>query len=295
MSIEEYKLKLKATYSSLLDSCFARLSNSPIARSLVDDALRNGWEFDIGDQGVFDFHVDVEEKQVVLNNYGLSEASIEDSDHFQNMVLISLVRALRDIWQENRFGASHDRFAPEQTLMMERVRAADCDVIAVSVSWELRNAGFTELWRHLIGSDEGDMAMAFNGYIERNSYENTLHGAMRTAFNQWYRDEERVRACDHETLDYIDDLLQDYDEAELFGSERLQAIDIEALSCLPDRPAYLQNMGREVLMDPFYAGLGDEINQAHFCQILYDLKAYTVEGVPFRDKTLAAKIFPDSV
>lgn len=294
MSIEEYKLKLRATYSSLLDACFGRLSNSPTARSLVDDALRQGWEFDIGDQGGFDFHIDVEEKQIVLNNYGLSEASLEESEHFQNMILVSLVRALRDVWQENRFGASHDRFAPEQTLMMERVRAADCDVIAVLVSWELRNAGFASLWRHLIGSDEGDMAMAFSGHMERYPFHNKPHAALRAAFDQWYREEERVRNCDHETLDYIDDLLQDYDETELFGSERLQAIDIEALSCLPDRTAYLQGMGREILMDPFYAGLGDEINQAHFSQILYDLRAYTVEGVPFRDKNLAAKIFPDS-
>ena len=294
MSVEEFKVKFRIESNKALDVCFAKLSSSLTARALVDDAMRHGWAFDMADQGDFDFHIDVEARQVLINNHGLETEGLLESEHFQNMVFLSLVRALRDVWQENRDHASHERFAPEQVLMVERVRAADADVMAVLVAWELRNLGMAGLWRHLIGSDESDIAMSFAGYLDRNPYETSYHEAMRVAFDQWYRNEERVRACDHETLDYIDDLMQDFDEAELFGSDHLRENDIVALSCLPDRTAYLQHMGREILMDPFYAGMSDEINQAHFSQILYDLRVFHVEGVPFRDKGLASKIFPQS-
>ena len=65
------------------------------------------------------------------------------------------------------------------------------------------------------------------------------------------------------------------------------------LSCLPDKTAYLQEQGHEILRDPFYSGLGDPINQAHFMQILKDIKIVRVNDVPFTDAELAAKIFPN--
>lgn len=166
--------------------------------------------------------------------------------------------------------------------------------MAVVVAWELRAEGSPELWRHLMASEEGDMAMIFLGYLERNPYSSSLHESMQAAFTQWYRQEERVRACDHETLDYMDTLMAEYAHKDVFGAQRLQSAGIEVFSCLPDKSAYLQDMGREIMIDPFYSGLDDEINQAHFVQILHDLKVTYVEGVPFRDKALAEKIFPKS-
>ena len=49
----------------------------------------------------------------------------------------------------------------------------------------------------------------------------------------------------------------------------------------------------DIMRNPKYAGLNDEINQAHFMQILYDLKVTLVQDVPFRGADLAGKIFPN--
>ena len=72
---------------------------------------------------------------------------------------LSLIRGLRDIWQEKRHGGFEDHYSPQDILMLERVRAADCDTMAILAALELRIAGYDPLWKHIVGSDEGDMAI----------------------------------------------------------------------------------------------------------------------------------------
>lgn len=295
MTVQDYDIQLVEEYSPVADRCFAKLSQSPTARLMIEDAKRRGWSVLIDDREPYDFHIDVQNRVIILNNYSLSAGSLLASGHFQNALLLSLVRALRDVWQEMRHGSFADQYEPEQVLVLERVRAADSDVVAVLVAWELRAEGFSDLWRHLIGSDEGDLAMVFSAQMERaDTYGISVHEAMRATFNQWFEDASRVRICDHETLDYMDSLMDEYEYADLFGAESLHPLGVEVISCLPDKTAYLAGMGQEIMIDPFYSSLDDEINTVHFTQILHDLRATYVEGVPFRDQALAAKIFPDS-
>ena len=75
-----------------------------------------------------------------------------------------------------------ESFGPEAILMLERVRAADCHVLAILVAWELRGEGHNHLWRHLIGSEAGDMAMAFSKYLERDPAALFGGGALAAAF-----------------------------------------------------------------------------------------------------------------
>ena len=209
-------------------------------------------------------------------------------------MLVSLIRALRDVWQEKRHGAFDEDYGAEEVLMLERTRAADLDIMAVLVGWELRSEGHGGLWRHLIGSEDGDIAMRFSGYMERDPSSQFNGKALAEAFTQWFRDERRVNAADHETLNYLDSVIQYHEDekALAFGNKKLTPVGIEVLSCLSDKTAYLQHRGQEILSNPLYAGLLDSINQAHFAQIIYDLRVTSVQGVPFRNAVLAEMIFP---
>ena len=91
---------------------------------------------------------------------------------------------------------------------MERVRAADCDVISLMVAWELRKEGYPFIWRHIIGSDITDMALAFSQGLDHKFYgRKELHIAMLAAFRQWFENLVRVKNCDRDALDYMDDVL----------------------------------------------------------------------------------------
>lgn len=282
------------SHREVLGSCLGALLASPAARLLVKEAAKDGWMVSISDREGYDFHLDVGERQIILDDNGLSALALGRSEYFRNVLTISLIRALRDVWQEKRHGGFDDRYGPEDILMLERVRAADCDVMTVLVAWEMRSEGRGDLWRHMIGSEEGDLAMAFSGYLERDPSSAYSGNALKAAFNQWYRSEERIQACDHETLEYMDSLVRENNMGGMaFGDEKLTPVGVEVLSCLPNKTAYLQGEGREILRDPFYVGLNDHINQTHLTQILYDMRAVCVQDVPFRDSFLAEKIFPN--
>jgi hypothetical protein len=264
------------------------LQQSNVAKALIDDAIAQGWEAGLCELGGTDFHIDVPLKKIILNNNNLPPNILMRSPYFKNIFLMAMVRALRDVWHEKRQGGFDEKFGAEGILMLERVRAADCDVITVLAGWELRAVGEGEFWRHLLASDEGDLAISFGCALEKNmSY--PVHKALAAAFDQWYRVPERAMRCDHDALEYIDGVLR---TSGTLGNRMAASIDIEALSCLPDKTAYLQGCGNNIIRAPFYAGLHDEVNQSHFMQIVHDMSVTYVQGVPFRDSGLAAKIFP---
>ncbi|MCC6597188.1 MAG: hypothetical protein IT559_00115 [Alphaproteobacteria bacterium] len=271
------------------------LSASPSARRMIFEAAEQDWSLALEQLDGPDFHLDVPEKLIVLNSNGLLFSAFKRSAHFSYPVLVSLTRALRDVWQEKRHGAFDEIYAAEDVLMLERMRAADLDVIATLVAWELRSESLGGLWRYMIGSEDGDIALRFSGMLEQEPAASFNGRALYAAFTQWFRDDERINACDHETLDYLDSIMPDLQARRNGGYKKLGPVGIEILSCLPDKTAYLQGYGREILRDPFYAGMDDEINQSHLLQILHDIRVTQVQGVPFRDAHLAARIFPGGV
>lgn len=280
------------SYGEVLSRCFTIINESPTARPMVQEALAAKWQIALFDLNGGDYWIDVEEKLILLDSNALTPTALGRSVYFKNMVIVTLIKALRDIWQEKRHGGFDEDYKVEHVMTMERVRAADCDVLSVIVAWELRSGAYPDLWRHLIGSENGDMAMAFSAHLERSAAGHFNGQAAATAFRQWFRCETRVNTCDHNTLEYLDDVLKETREHNPFGKKKPTAMNIEVLSCLPDRTAYLQGFGAEILSDPLYCGMEDPINQSHLFHILYDLEATIVESVPFRDADLARKIFP---
>jgi hypothetical protein len=273
----------------VLASALQALLPSPAATALIHDAAAAGWEMGLSDLGDSAFHIDVPLKKIIIGSNGLSASALGGSLHFYHRLQLTLVRALRDAWHEKRHGGFDEKFTPESILILERVRAADCDAMTVLAAWELRTAGQGEMWRQLLASDEGDLAIAFGCTLEKEAGAYPVHKALEACFNQWYAVPERSMLCDHETLEYIDEVFRN---GMTTGARRAAAIDIEALSCLVDRTAYLQGCGDTILRAPLYAGLHDEVNQSHYMQIVHDMGVTYVQGVPFQDKTLAEKIFP---
>lgn len=279
-------------YNVFLAQTLNIISLSPVGAALIKEAAENGWSIVLDDIQECEFSIDVERKLIELDHHGLKAEGLMRSAYFGNMALINLVKALRDIYHEKRHGSFDFLFGPEAILMLERVRAADCDVIATLVAWELRSEGHTDIWRHCIGSENGDIAMAYSSYLERDPASQFNGKALKAAFQSWYDCDDRINNCDHQTLEYMDDIIESANVKNPFGNKVPTHIAIELLSCLPDKTAYLQGFGQEVLIDPRYAGLDDEMNQTHLMHILYDLEVTYVNNVPFRNADLAARIFP---
>ncbi len=272
--------------------CVSVASDSPTALALMKEAAAENWSVALSDLSSGGFHIDAQANKCQIDHHALTPSAIGRSDYFRNAVLLTFIRVLRDIWHENHVEAFEKQYGPEAILMLERIRAADGDTVAVYTAWELRGAGFSDVWRHLIGSEEGDMAMTFSRFLERDPSSFFDGSAMAYAFRQWYADETRVDACDHDTLEFLDSVLEQSEGRNPFGSSRLMAEVAEKISALPDGTVYLQGKGETILTDPFFSGLNDPINQSHLLHLMYDLEVIMVNNVPFRDSKLARMIFP---
>lgn len=269
----------------------AILNESPTARAMMLAAAERGWAIGMTDLHTNGFYMDAEKRAVLLDHFSMMPDALARSMYFRNALVTTLVRALRDIWHEER-GNGNAGYRPEDFLMYERARAADCDTVTLLCCWELRGAGFADIWRHFLGSAEGDMAMVFTRFLERDP--GALFGgtALAYAFRQWYADENRVDCSDHDTLEIMDTVLSESGLRNPFGQCELKPFDLENLSLLPDGTRYLAGLGQTIRHDPFFAGMNDPINQTHLFHLMYDMEVTLVNNVPFRDGALARKIFP---
>ncbi|MGB4057403.1 MAG: DUF6782 family putative metallopeptidase [Alphaproteobacteria bacterium] len=274
----------------LLAKVIREISASKTASLMLKEASDQKWQIGLSQLNGPDFHLDIPEKRIIIESNGVKANSCGNMPYFYHGLQLSLVRALRDVWQEKRHGGFDEEYTPESVLMLERVRAADRDVVAVLCASELNKAGNSGLWKHILGTECSDLAQAFTNNLDKT----TTPNPMAASFNQWFRDYGRVNHCDHETLEYMDNVMAAY-PGNPFGVKRAGKICIERLSCLPDKNAYLRGQGEEILKAPLYAGLEDSINQNHFLHILRDSQVFIVQDVPFRDARLAEKIFPNGL
>ncbi len=274
------------SYKYLISEFMDILEKSNVFMSLCEEIEKLPWKIGFEDLGNRGHCLDFSKSVIKLDQHGLLPTSLRDSDYFFQASLLSFVRGLRDLWQEQRWPEIHEYYGPEALMFLERLKAADNDVFALMILWELKDNGYDRLWRHMISSDDADMAKCF-----ANTQGCLLEKASK-AFRAWFESAERIRCVDHESLEYMDSLIEDNKKAP-FGCNKLVARDIVRVACLPNRTSYLNGMGHDIIQDPFYSGLQDPINQAHFFHLIRDAQCLTVQGVQFRDPSLARKMFPE--
>ncbi len=268
----------------------ALVSESPTARLLYAHARQAGWRFRTEDLSGMGSDLDPENRIIILDHYGFTASALGRSSHMSNLFLINFIKMLRQVWHETQNYDHLDVYRPDALLMLERARAADCETIAVLAGWELRGAGHVDIWRTILGGDEGDMAMVFTRAIEKDPAGFYDGSVLTRTFCQWYDDIARVTANDHACLESLDHMLSEFGQK--FGESSLKPNAVEEISTLPGGKSYLAGMGRNLCSDPYFTSIDDPINEAHLFQLVYDTRVVLAGGVPFRDSRLAHMIFP---
>ena len=237
------------------------------------------------------YFLDLDQHLLLLDPFALNPPLLGRSIYFRNLLLTTMIRALRDIWHEARPQGALTDYRPADILTLERLRAADGDTVTIHAAWELRGAGHAEVWRHVLGSPEGDMAQFFTRYLERDPGALFDGSGLACTFRRWFADEIRVAECEQLALETLDDLLAIAACRDPFGASTISPGMVETMTQLPDGISYMAGLGRVVLADPVFAGLNDPVNAAHLAHLVYDLEVTIINNVPFRDENLARKIF----
>lgn len=283
-------------WHALFHDIVEELQESPLAASLLRRAMKKGWALglataDAKDSDYF-YTLDMGQQIIWLDHGGFCASAIRRAAHCRDALTGSLLRALRDIGHEMRLGAYERSLRPDAVLMMERARSADIEAVTTMIAWELRGAGYPGLWRHLLGSEEGDIALTFGYTIEKNPKSLFDGKALAATFLRWFADKMRLNACDHNTLEMLDGLMEQHSADEGWGKLSFTAEDARDLSILPDGFAYLKDEAKALVSAPEYHVVPDAINEAHLFQISHDVAVVRVAGVPFRSAALAKLIFP---
>lgn len=282
-----YKREDISTYPELLNHYASLLEYSDAASRTFDQVIDQDWTFQFDDLGNGGYYIDGDHNTIWLDHSGLNADAIAASDYFYAACMMNMLRGLRDAWQESRWSGAQKTYHPESLVMLEKMRAADSDIVAVIFAKELEDKGHSQFIRHILASEDAFLARYFN------SDDFLVKVQAASAFRSWFLEPKRVDTTDHETLCYLDTILEDSGHANPFGRNRLTPIEVVRMGCLPDGTSYLAGYGEAVLRDPVFSGLSDPINQAHYYHLVRDMEAFYVNGVPFRSSRLAAKIFPE--
>lgn len=113
------------------------------------------------------------------------------------------------LYSDNRY------FAPGDLILLRRVREATAEALATCIAWELRVAGYPEVWREKVSTHYGDVARAFEDAVSAeapgpaSSRQRGLDGATRAAFDRWFVADWRRRVYDRMTVEHLEHISGD--------------------------------------------------------------------------------------
>ena len=260
--------------------------------SLLND-LSNEWQVDFDDLNGINYDLDLDDKKIILHNYGLKPEQALSSPYFRPQIILTLAEALRMTRHVEWLDGMLDRYHPETIILIGRVCVADTTTQKIKIAWESKMDGDNSLWKHMLCSEATDMAIAYECALEKYlnvdmDEEQALRKSMAVAFNQWFTSSDRIRDCDHDTLNLIDGMIADNAK---FHAKRLEKNAITCLTLMPgENSSYIDRfLQDDILKNPYYVAINDCINQAHFMQVVTDMNTVRIGGLVFSDSVLAAR------
>ena len=255
--------------------------------------LDDQWRVKFDDLNGIQYDLDIENSVIILHNHGLRPDQALSSPYFRPQVYLALAEALRMTRHVEWLDGMLERYHPETIILIGRICVADTVVQKIKFAWKSKMDGDNALWKHILCSNATDMAISFESALEKYSSagmeeSEAMRKSMAVAFNTWFSCSDRVRDCDHDTLNLIDGMIADHTR---FEGKRLEKNAVTCLTLMPgDNNSYIDRFLQEdVLKNPYYVAINDTINQAHFVQAVMDMNTVRIGGLVFSDAALASR------
>ena len=260
-----------ATDEDVLIWALALLCDSPLGRTLASDARFEDWSIELDEVEDGRHIADLQMRVLILPRFMPSAVALGRSQYFRNMFLAEFCRGLRGIWNLSLGVRDPRDLTINDQVVWNRLVQADHDLLLLSMAWELREADYPDLWRHLIGSDLGELAIAWSALLERQPPLSFPQMLMRL-FPRWMECDTLLNAVDHRTLEHLDQFLQSPGSGRPCGSRRLEGSDLLKLSALPEEVMYLKPFITMLLDNDDAARMPDPINEAHLLHLRNSLQ-----------------------
>lgn len=282
--------------AAVVTQILVALSDLPLGQALLNTAENARYHLEFANADDHGVQVDSEARVLYVPSHLLSPAATTRSVYFTHELQMNLVRGLRLIDQAER-GTRLRYLHPAQALFAARIAMADQMAVAMHLLYGMRHV-CPSLWRHVLGSDIGDMASRFaDGALRMqgmrmDSVAQTRCG-LNAAFLLWYRDDERLNAVDAASLDLLDEQMQTSKTPGLYRARLtddmiLNLCDVEGMG------SYLNDLSLSAVRSPLGETVFDPINARHLQQIIAEQDMVMINNIGFRDPLLARAIFPET-
>jgi len=240
------------------------------------------------------YNIDIENRVISVQSYGLSFHALMASPYFKPQAQLALVEGLRMARHMEWLDGDIQNYSPEDILLIGRACVADVTAHKINYAWmeKIENDN-PNPWKHILCSDAVDVAQAYELMTERLQSQGfdddaIIEKSMATAFNQWFTSQDRIRLCDHDTLNMMDDMIDDNTQ---FLSTPLHD---NILSCITHQtgttePYVDHTFITDVMHNPYYRIMTDAVNQTHLNHIKRDINTFYAAGLTFQDATLAQR------
>ncbi len=231
-----------------IDHVVARLSQSRMAKTLMDFAQEHGVTFAQGLQTDGAYY-DREAGQVFLN------ITIAETE----LVLLA-ARELRRHWQHRKGALIHPlSFHPDQAVLINRAQQADMTIAMIRTAWEVQLAGERDLWDFIENSSMADLGRTFarEAFVDFRALASGK--AASAVFESWFLSER----CRHQDKKLIQAMLADHQGYVFTDTEASRSVSIELICALGEEPFgknYLAPYAHMIVEDPIFTEVRDRSN-----------------------------------
>ena len=135
------------------------LCETRLGRDLAYDARFEDWSIEVDDIEQACHIIDPQLRILILPRFSVSPPTLARSQNDRAAFILELARGLRGIWHDMTGVRENFDLTADDQILMSRLRRADHDLCALRMAWDLREQGLGGLWRQIIASQLGDLAM----------------------------------------------------------------------------------------------------------------------------------------
>ncbi len=255
--------------------------------------IHDEWTIEYDDLNNGSYDLDINQKIITVHNFGLKTHHLMASPYFKPQVMLALVESLRMVRHVEWLDGVLNRYHPEIILLIGRLCVADAMAHKIHYAWDTKLEGDESLWRFLLCGADSDTALAYSKTLEKClttgvDEDVACKKSMAAALNMWFVNDQRLKDCDHDTLNVIDDMIS---EGTSFANQSIKANAVTCMTLMGgDTTTYLdQFLIHDIIKNPYYRAVDDAINQSHLMQCIADMNKVYVGGLVFQDASLAAR------
>lgn len=256
-----------------LNDVLSFAKNSGTFKSYYDFITKAGITLSLDDTIETSFY-DTKLKSILVN----PNLSVENAT-------ITILKSMRLVWLQKQGALINPlAFQPEQAILINRMIAADNDIISIAMMWDMKLAGFENMWNNAMAGSNYDLcsAYAMESMTDFRSIKSGL--ALRATFEKWFISGR----CKSQDREIIQTMMGKHTDIQINHEDTSRTVALDVISAMGRRPQgdnYLSSIAVQIMNDGLFNDVRDRSNANFLWFITFERRMSEMEQELQRDDT----------